>query len=141
MVEKLGTKIKMALGRILGGTTRKEKDVVEAWKELCMGNNTKPTTRMLQLMKFDLREGGVDLRDVKQMEISKEIQEKENKAASAAGEINIVDEFKEMLIQEKIQHAKDIQAALNQNIQQIKQKPTTKKGKTGNKKKTPFPEK
>jgi len=138
MLKEIPEKVKMGLGRLLGGTTRKDKNVVQTWKDLCQSRDTKPTERLLQLMKFDLREGGVNLEEVEKAAVDEEVQEIEEEGKKAAGLVSVVDEFKEMLIREKIQHAKDVAAASNQDIQGINIRQREQQEEAEEKAKKPF---
>jgi len=91
--EELINKLKMAVGRLIGGAKRKNPDIVQLWQELCMANNVNPTERLLQLMAWDLNEGGVDLSQVINLQKDQELQEQMQKAKEKELIAQLADEY------------------------------------------------
>jgi len=75
MPKKLLTDKLLKLGRILGVAKRKERNVVDRWIEMCNANGINTSDRMLQLIAWDLQQGGVDLAELKKTETDKKVQE------------------------------------------------------------------
>jgi len=69
----------LKLGSILGNIKKKDKDLFDAWCDLCASMDINTVDRMQQLMAWDLETGGVNLKRVgavkKAMELGKEEQE------------------------------------------------------------------
>lgn len=73
-------KTKMIFGRLLGAAKHKGKkenlaEVYDSWRALCDQNGINPTDRVLELMLWDLQQGGVDLAQVKELKRSVEMEE------------------------------------------------------------------
>jgi len=59
------SELKLKLGRLLGQSKRKDIDIVDAWRNLCLQLNQNPTDRLLILLQWDLEQGGIDTRALK----------------------------------------------------------------------------
>ena len=75
MAKKLLNDTLLKLGRILGVAKRKERSVVDKWMDMCNANGINTSDRMLQLIAWDLQQGGVDLAELKKTESSEKVQE------------------------------------------------------------------
>jgi len=69
----------LKLGSLLGVAKRRDKDLFDAWSDMCAGMEINTTDRMQQLMAWDLETGGVNLKRAgavkKAMELGKQEQE------------------------------------------------------------------
>lgn len=69
----------LKLGSVLGNIKRKDKDLFDAWSDMCAGMEVNTVDRMQQLMAWDLETGGVNLKRAgavkKEMELGKQEQE------------------------------------------------------------------
>lgn len=88
--------ILLKLGRLLGQSKRKNKDIVEMWTDMVEGLGFKATDRMIELMVFDLQNNGVDLSRVRSVMENKEI----DKAVTKFDEARTISEIIEKLSNE-----------------------------------------
>lgn len=88
--------ILLKLGRLLGQSKRKNKDIVEMWTNMVEGLGFKATDRMIELMAFDLQNNGVDLSRVRSVMENKEI----DKAVTKFDEARTISEIIEKLSNE-----------------------------------------
>jgi len=58
------SKIVQKVGQILGSAGRKEKDIVDEWRNLCAQIHQNPADRLLMLLRFDLEQGGIDTKKI-----------------------------------------------------------------------------
>ena len=65
MVHKVLDKAQLALGRLIGHASRKDEEIVELWKSMVHSSGMKPGERILQLIAWDVQQGGVDLSEVR----------------------------------------------------------------------------
>jgi len=69
----------LKLGSVLGNLKKKDKDLFDAWSDLCAAMEVSTIDRMQQLMAWDLETGGVNLKRAgavkKAMELGKQEQE------------------------------------------------------------------
>ena len=72
--KNLLTGIHRKIGSMLGPTKRKDPSVYDSWDELCAGNKWNRTDRLLDFMKLDLQNNGIDLAQVRISEKSAEMQ-------------------------------------------------------------------
>jgi endonuclease III len=52
----------LKIGRMIGFSKRKNKDIVEMWQEMLNAQGVNPADRMLELMAWDLQNAGINLR-------------------------------------------------------------------------------
>jgi len=112
-MSKWTTNLKRKIGRFLGQTKKKAQgediaEVYDEWKALCQQNGVKPTERVLDLMTWDLKEGGVELTQVKQARKAAEVQEAFDNA-SLSMEVN---KMAKKFASEQIKTQQDLQEAL-----------------------------
>jgi len=75
MVRHVLSKLKLKIGALLGNASKKEKDVVDAWKEMCNQMGVKVIDRVVELLEWDLMNQGVDLSAVKAVSRDQRINE------------------------------------------------------------------
>ena len=67
------------MGSVLGNIKRKDKDLFDAWSDMCAAMEINTVDRMQQLMAWDLETGGVNLKRAgavkKELELGKQEQE------------------------------------------------------------------
>ena len=101
------------IGRLFGPIKRKDRDVYDAWLELCFSLGKKPYERALELMAWDLETGGINLKQVravkKQLEMGDEL-----------GEIAHVQEVAQIAKQAILENVKQ-QQEFSATLQQIMQ--------------------
>lgn len=119
MAKKLLTKMQMSLGRLMGQTSRKEKNVVDAWTELCTRLKQKTTDRLLELIKFDLNNNGVDLTQLRQIERSEEVSKAFNDVDLALQISQMAKTFTQATINRELETQKTIEAMQRQHQQQL----------------------
>lgn len=108
MAKRLLSEITLKLGRLLGAGKRKEKDTVQIWQDMCLGNNINTSDRLLDLIKWDLQNGGVDLSAVKQTAEGNEIQDAFNQANLALEVNKMVKSFTQTMLESETAHQNDI---------------------------------
>ena len=84
MARKPLTEKLLTLGRLIGQAKRKEPDVVKMWLDMCHANGINPSDRVLQLIAWDLQQGGVDLAEI-------EAKKKEDKLAEITEQAKLME--------------------------------------------------
>jgi len=89
----------LKLGSLLGVVKRRDKDLFDAWSDMCASMEIATTDRMQQLMAWDLETGGINLKRAgavkKQIELGKQEQEIDHmKELSEIAKSAIVDNVK-----------------------------------------------
>ena len=113
MAKKLLDKVKLNLGRLLGQSKRKDRDVVELWTDMCNANGIKTTDRLLELLAWDLKEGGVDLREYRQIKHNEKIDEAFQEAQLADQIRQLSMDFAMKAIERDRQHAAEMAELIN----------------------------
>ena len=125
MVKKVLSDLQLKLGRLLGQTKRKNKDIVEMWIQLCNSNGVSTADRLLELLAWDLQNAGVDLGDVKVALKRGEIGEIRAKFDMAMAFQDLVNQFTQEIVKQKSESTQvilDLQqqiANLNSQLSQL----------------------
>jgi len=120
MMDELKKRLVLTVGKLIGQSKRKDKDIVDAWLQLCNGLGVKPTDRLLELMAFDLQHSGVDLSQVKVMMKQKEVQKVADKYDTITTIQKIFDQFMDSVIAQRTTQTAQIMDLQNQ-LQQLNQ--------------------
>jgi len=125
MAKKLLSDLQLKLGRLLGQTKRKNKDIVEMWIQLCNSNGVSTADRLLELLAWDLQNAGIDLGDIKVALKRSEIGEIRAKFDMAMAFQDLVNQFTNEVVRQKSESTQvilDLQqqiANLNSQISQL----------------------
>jgi len=104
-------KFQFYIGRLLGNAKRKEKDIVDEWFNMCHANGWNTTDRVLQLIAWDLQQGGVDLAMIEQ-------KKREGNIASAFEQAKLQEEIANLGLQYR-QQILEISKQYTEQIMQL----------------------
>ena len=114
-------RIQLMIGRMLGQSKRKDKDIVESWQALCHTNAINPTDRLLELLAWDLINNGQNLGEIKAATKIGDAKEILQEAEIASSFRQLISDLNTQLINKDIEHRKSIESLLQQNMQTMMQ--------------------